>query len=168
MMLPANFNPQRDLVLERVVPVPPERVWRAWTMPEHLKRWFTPAPWTTPACTLDLRPGGEFRVTMRSPDGDEFSSAGCYLEIVPQQKLVWTTALEPGYRPVDWATAKAGDNHALLFTAMITIEPRPEGTRYVALVMHPDEESRKRHEDMGFHTGWGKALDQLIAVAATL
>jgi uncharacterized protein YndB with AHSA1/START domain len=90
-------NSELDLVLERVVDVPRELVWAAWTRPEHIKKWFTPAPWTTVDCEIDLRPGGIFRTVMRSPEGQEHSGAGCYLEIVPNEKLVWTSALGPGY-----------------------------------------------------------------------
>ena len=50
---------------------------RAWTTPEHLKKWFTPAPWTTVDCEIDLRPGGIFRTVMRSPEGQEFPNVGC-------------------------------------------------------------------------------------------
>lgn len=57
--------PELDLVFERTVEVAPELVWMAWTQPEHLKHWFTPAPWTTVDCEIDLRPGGIFRTTMR-------------------------------------------------------------------------------------------------------
>ena len=62
-------DPQLDLVLERVVDVPRELVWKAWTEPEHVMKWFTPAPWTVTECEIDLRPGGIFRTTMRSPEG---------------------------------------------------------------------------------------------------
>src|SRR4029077_16465362 len=82
-----------DLLLERVVDVPPELVWAAWTVPEHVKQWFTPAPWTTVDCEIDLRPGGIFRTVMRSPEGQEFPNVGCYLEIIKSRKLVWTVAL---------------------------------------------------------------------------
>src|SRR5579862_2480847 len=92
-------DPNLDLVLERVVDVPPTLVWKAWTQPEHLKKWFTPAPWKTPDCEIDLRPGGIFRTEMRSPEGQTISNVGCYLEIIENEKLVWTNALEPGYRP---------------------------------------------------------------------
>jgi uncharacterized protein YndB with AHSA1/START domain len=51
-------NPVLDLVLERAIPVPPERVWAAWTEPELLMQWFTPSPWKTVAVDIDLRPGG--------------------------------------------------------------------------------------------------------------
>src|SRR5712664_3591203 len=92
-------NSKLDLVLERVVDVPREVVWAAWTTPEHVKKWFTPAPWTTTDCEIDLRPGGIFRTDMRSPEGQTFPNVGCFLEIVPNRKLVWTNALAPGYRP---------------------------------------------------------------------
>src|SRR5262249_22802221 len=94
-----TIDPKLDLVLERFVEVSPELVWMAWTQPEHLKKWFTPAPWTTVDCEIDLRPGGVFRTVMRSPEGKDFPNAGCYLEIVPNRKLVWTDALGAGFRP---------------------------------------------------------------------
>jgi uncharacterized protein YndB with AHSA1/START domain len=150
------INPALDLVLERVVDVRPELVWKAWTEPEHLKRWFTPAPWTTVDCQIDLRPGGIFSTTMRSPDGKVVGpNAGCYLEIVKERRLVWTDALGPDYRP----------SGKPFLTAMILLEPHGAGTRYTAIAMHSDEASRQQHEEMGFHHGWGAALDQLVAMA---
>src|SRR3954466_15218568 len=89
-------DPELDLVLERVVDVPAEAIWKAWTTPEQVKRWFTPAPWTTTECEIDLRPGGIFRTVMRSPDGRAFPNLGCYLEIVPNERLVFTNVLLPG------------------------------------------------------------------------
>jgi uncharacterized protein YndB with AHSA1/START domain len=160
-------DPRLDLVLERVVPVPRELVWAAWTTPEHLKPWFTPAPWTTVDCEIDLRPGGIFRTVMRSPEGQEFPNVGCYLEVIPNEKLVWTSALQPGYRP-STGSSQAGDCSDLLFTAIITLEPHENGTKYTALVLHKDEADRKKHDEMGFHEGWGKALDQLVALIQTI
>ena len=154
-------DPRLDLVFERVVDVPAEFLWRGWTVDEQLKKWFTPAPWKTVDCEIDLRPGGKFRTVMRGPEGQEFDNVGCYLEIVPNRKLVWTGALGPGYRPRPVATPTG----SFVMTAVITLQPRDKGTLYTALVIHGDEESRKAHEKMGFHEGWGKALDQLVALA---
>lgn len=154
-------DPKLDLVLERVVDVPRELVWLAWTTPEHIKKWFTPAPWSTVDCEIDLRPGGIFRTVMRSPEGQEFPGLGCYLEVIHNERLVWTSVLAPGYRPAP-ARAETGDCHDLPFTAVITLEPHGSGTRYSALAIHRDEEGRKQHDEMGFHDGWGKALDQLV------
>lgn len=154
-----KIDPALDLVLERVVDVRPEQVWRAWTEPEHLMRWFTPRPWETIACEIDLRPGGIFSTTMRSPEGEVMpTSAGCWLEVVKHRKLVFTDALGPGYRP----------NAEGFFTATILMEPEGNGTRYIAIAMHVDEAGKKRHEEMGFHQGWATALEQLAEYAGSL
>ncbi|HEY4339589.1 MAG TPA: SRPBCC family protein [Steroidobacteraceae bacterium] len=150
-----------DLVLERLVDAPAEFLWRGWTVPEQLKKWFTPAPWKTLDCEIDLRPGGKFRTVMRGPEGPEIENVGCYLEIVPNRKLVWTGALGPGFRP----RPVTGAAVPFVMTAVITLQPRGNGTLYTALVLHGDEQSRQTHEKMGFQQGWGKALDQLLALA---
>jgi uncharacterized protein YndB with AHSA1/START domain len=154
-----KLDPRLDLLLERIVDVPPKLVWTAWTRPEHVKKWFTPAPWTTVDCEIDLRPGGIFRFVMRSPEGEEITYVSCYLEIIENQKLVRTLALEPGYRPANWRSEVPS------FTAVIALEPHGKGTRYTALAMHKDEDDRRKHDEMGFRDGWGKALDQLVAHA---
>ena len=151
-------DPELDLVLERIVDVPRELVWKAWTTPEHLAKWFTPAPWTVADCEIDLRPGGIFRTVMRSPDGKEFPSVGCYLEVVANERLVWTDALLPGYRPAENP----------FFTAIIELEAQGKGTRYTATAVHRDAAGRKKHDEMGFHKGWGTALDQLVAHAKAM
>jgi uncharacterized protein YndB with AHSA1/START domain len=146
-------DPKLDLVLERVIDVPRELVWRAWTTPELLRPWFCPKPWETVDCEIDLRPGGIFRTTMRSPEGQEFPNTGCYLEVTPNERLIWTDAMLPGYRPAPEA----------FFTAVLTLEPTATGgTRYVATAIHRDEAGRKKHEEMGFHGGWGMVVDQLV------
>lgn len=86
-------DPQLDLVFERIADVPNELIWTAWTTPENLKQWFTPKPWKTVDCEIDLRPGVIFRTVMLSPEGQEFPNLGCYLEVIPNEKLVWTNAL---------------------------------------------------------------------------
>jgi uncharacterized protein YndB with AHSA1/START domain len=103
---------------------------------------------------------------MRSPEGQTFPNVGCYLEIVENERLIWTNAVAPGYRPNESPAASPGDS--FYFTAVISLEPRGNGTRYSALVMHADAASCKRHEDMGFHDGWSAALDQLITLTKTM
>ena len=154
-------DPKLDLSFERIIDVPRELVWMAWTTPEHLKKWFTPVPWKTVDCEIDLRPGGIFRTVMQSPEGKDFPNLGSYVEVIPNEKLVWTNALLPGFRPIYGPNACPGVDFA--FTAVISLEQHANGTKYTALVIHADEESRKKHEAMGFHEGWGKALDQLVA-----
>lgn len=153
------MNPELDLLLERTVDVSPDLVWQAWTNPEYLVKWFTPAPYSTVKAELDVRPGGLFHTTMRSPDGEEYPSDGCYLEVVEGERLTFTSAFGPGFRPVVPSNG-AGD---LAFTAVITIESDGSGgTKYSALAMHASPEACKQHEEMGFHEGWGAAFDQLV------
>lgn len=159
-------NQKLDLVLERTVDVPHDLVWAAWTTPHHILKWFTPAPWKTVECEIDLRPGGKFYTVMQSPEGQKFPSTGCFLEIIDKEKLVWTSALTTGYRPATSETIH--ENCPFLFTAVILLEPQGERTKYTAIAIHPDEGSRTRHEEMGFHEGWGAALDQLVAYMKTL
>ena len=151
-------DPKLDLVLERTVDVPPELVWKAWTEPRHVVHWFTPAPWKTVDCEIDLRPGGIFRTVMRSPEGQDMNNIGCYLEVIENRKLVFTDCLAPGFRPKDGG----------FFTGMVLLEPSKGGTTYTAIAIHKDETTRKSHEDMGFHNGWGTALDQLVAYVKAL
>jgi uncharacterized protein YndB with AHSA1/START domain len=153
------IDPDLDLVLERTVDVRPELVWKAWTEPQHVKRWFAPRPWTTVECEIDLRPGGIFSTTMRSEEGEvQPPGVGCFLEVIEGRRLVWTDALKPGYRPANEP----------FMTAVIILEPEGEGTRYTAIAMHSDAASREKHEKMGFHEGWGTALEQLVEIAREL
>ncbi len=146
-------DPKLDLVLERNIDVPRELVWTAWTTPKHIRQWFVPAPWTITDCEIDLRPGGSFRTVMRSPEGQEFPNIGCYLDVVPNERLIWTDTLLPGYRP----------SENPFFTAILTLEPQGSGTRYTAIALHRDEAGRKKHEEMGFEEGWGTVADQMVA-----
>jgi len=153
-------DPKLDLVIERLVEVPRLSLWDAWTKAEHLKQWFAPAPWSVVDCEIELYPGGLFRTVLRSPEGSETPNVGCYLQILAGQRLVWTTALLPRFRP----TANA----SLPITAAVTLEDEESGTRYVAHAMHADEAGRQQHEEMGFYEGWNRILDQLIAYASKL
>ena len=160
---PWKPDPKLDLVLERVVDVPRHLVWEAWTKPEHLKKWFCPVPWSVTDCTIDLRPGGIFRTVFRSPEGQETPNVGCYLEVVTNERLVWTDALLPGFRP-----SSKGYLPEMPLTVIVQLEDEGKGTRYTAIALHRDPDGRKRHEEMGFFDGWGTTLDQLVALVKTM
>lgn len=153
-----NVDAKYDLMLERNIALKPEHIWKAWTTPEILMKWYCPVPWQTIECEIDLVPGGIFRTVMQSPEGEKMPNMGCFLEIVENKRLVFTDALLPGFRPA----AKPESGAGLLFTAFILLEAFAGGTKYRAIVKHKDEIDRQKHADMGFHEGWGTALDQLI------
>jgi len=149
-------NSDRELVLARIIDAPRASVYRCWTEPELIKQWFTPKPWSTVRAEMDVRPGGSTLVVMADPDGKEYPNPGLFLEVVPNEKLVFTDAYikawEPSGRP--------------FMTVVLTFEDADEGkTRYIARVKHWTVEALKEHEAMGFHEGWGICADQLEEVA---
>ena len=157
-----------DLVLERILDAPRHLVWKAWTDPEHLKSWWAPKPYETPEVEIDLRPGGIFFARMTGPDGFDtgHEGAGCVLEVIEGRKVVWTSALGPGYRPNPPGQIDCGE---FPFTAIITFDDAGDGkTLYRAVAMHKDEADRDTHEKMGFHEGWGTVAGQLEQVAQSL
>ncbi|MGE0666544.1 MAG: SRPBCC family protein [Sphingomonadales bacterium] len=148
----------RELVLTRLIDAPRAKLFRCWTEPELMKQWFVPAPWTLARAEVDLRPGGSSLVVMRDPDGNEYPNPGIYLEVVENEKLVFTDAYVSAWQPSDKP----------FMTAIVTFEDEGGKTRYTARALHWTAEDRKAHEDMGFHEGWGQCADQLAELAARI
>jgi uncharacterized protein YndB with AHSA1/START domain len=153
---PAN---DRELVLTRLLDAPRDKLFRCWTEPALIKQWFAPKPFTTPVAEIDLRPGGVSRIVMRSPEGQDMDNPGQYLEVVKNEKLVFTDAFAGNWTPKEGAP---------FMVAEITFADEGGKTRYTARAKHWTKEAREQHEAMGFHTGWGLCADQLEALAKTL
>lgn len=144
-----------ELVISRVIEAPPERVFKAWTT--RLTEWWGPHGMTTPFVEMELRPGGVFRTVMRAPDGTEYPTKGVFLEVVENERIVFTDAYDPGWQP----------SPDRFFTAITTFTALPGGkTEYKARALHWTVEQREQHEQMGFHHGWGESLDRLAALFA--
>jgi uncharacterized protein YndB with AHSA1/START domain len=149
-------NPDLDLTLQRVIRAPRAAVWRAWTDPEHLARWWVPAPAVARVDRLEARPGGAF-VTRISDDGVEFAPHidALFLVVDDRERLVFTNAIDSGWRPT------RPDPVAMV--AEIVLRDHPEGTDYQVVVRHGDPAARARHEEIGFFDGWGSVTGQLAA-----
>lgn len=149
-----------ELTVSRLIRAPRSAVWKAWSMREHFEKWWIPEPMECKAIKLDLRPGGGFETLMREGKGAfQPHVEGCFLDIAPEERIVFTTALAEGWRPIEpWLT----------LTAVLTLQTEGKGTRYTARVMHRNAEDSRKHEEMGFHEGWGTTLDQLAGVAERL
>jgi len=156
-----------DLVLERTLNAPRDLVWKAWTDPKLLKQWFAPKPCEISEIEMDLQPGGIFRIRMVGPDGFDtgHGNAGCVLEVVEGERLVWTSALGPQYRP-----AEMGEGcESFPMTAVVTFADSGDGrTLYRAAALHKNEADRDVHASMGFDEGWGKCAEQLEELAQGL
>lgn len=151
--LPVN---PRELVISRIIDAPRERVYRAWTDPRQLARWWGPHGMTTPVCEMDLRPGGVFRTVMRAPDGTEYPTKGVFLEIVSPERIVFSDAFEPGFQPAVEP----------FMTAIVTFEAWGGKTKHTARALHKSSADRERHRQMGFHQGWSESFDRLVTCLA--
>jgi uncharacterized protein YndB with AHSA1/START domain len=149
---------KRELVLTRLIDAPRERLFRCWTEPELLKQWFAPLPYTITHAELDVRSGGSNYIVMRSPEGQDMPLRGVYLEVVPNERVVFTDAYTRPWEPSDKP----------FFTGIITFEDEGGKTRYTARALHWTDEDCEAHEKMGFHEGWGQCADQMAALAKTL
>jgi uncharacterized protein YndB with AHSA1/START domain len=154
-----DSNESNDLMITRVLKAPRKALWRAWTEPDLLKEWWCPKPWTTEVLAFNLRPGGAFHTLMNGPDGGVSDNPGCFLDVEDEARLVFTSMLTAGWRP---------NSPWLAFTAIITMEDDGTACRYTAKVMHPDKETRDKHEQMGFFDGWNTVITQLDEFAILL
>lgn len=139
-----------SLTIKRHLNAPPEKVFRAWTDPDKLKRWFGPGELEIIRAETDLRAGGRYVIVGRSPDGEEHHVSGTYREVVPDQRLVFT-----------WAWRSTPERESL-----VTIDIRPDGDGSMLTLTHEqffDEPARDRHQH-----GWTASLDKLERALAQL
>ena len=152
-----DLDPTLDLQLDRVIRAPRERIWRAWTDPSELARWWLPAPTRCRVDRLEVVAGGAF-VTAMSDDGVSFGPHldACFLVVDPGERIVFTNALDSRWRPAAPSP--------VAMTAEITLLDHPHGTDYRVRVRHADERSRMHHQTLGFVDGWGTVTAQLAAI----
>lgn len=131
-MMDEEFDQQRDLLLERLIAASPEALYRCWTEPALLVRWFAPMPWRTLSAELDLRVGGASLVVMGGPNGEKIPCPGVYLALEPGRRIVSTDAYVRPWLP----SARP------FMTLILSFTPEGEGTRYRAWVRHWSEADR--------------------------
>lgn len=143
-MAAADLKTKPSLSLVRTFRAAPDKVWRAWTEPEAMRRWFAPTDaFAVPIAEADVRVGGRYRIVMKAPDGEEHDVRGEYREVVPVEKLVFT-----------WAWRATPERESL-----VTVRLRPLGTGTELTLTHEkfyDAEARDRHEQ-----GWIGCLARL-------
>ncbi|MCY0092710.1 SRPBCC family protein [Hoeflea ulvae] len=158
MTLNLELDPATDLNFTRTLAVPRHLVWECWTMPEHIPHFFVPAPHKVTAVEIDLRVGGRFNTTF-DVEGNIMENSGVYLEVVPQERLVFTDAYSEGWKPASEP----------FMTAILLLSDTPDGgTSYTAIARHRNPDTRAKHEKMGFFDGWGTVVTQLETYAKGL
>ena len=148
---PAAETAKPELVITRVFDAPPRLVFKAWTEAERLVCWWGPKGFTMPSCKMDVRPGGAFRVCMRSPEGTDHWLQGVYCEIVEPERLVFTWA---------WEDAEGKPGHETL----VTVNFAEHGAKTRLTLHHAVFESvnaRNEHQ-----SGWVSCLDRFAEYLA--
>jgi uncharacterized protein YndB with AHSA1/START domain len=136
----------RTIVITRVFDAPRERVFEAWTEARHLARWFGPKDFTAPSVEADVRPGGRWRICIRSSDGTDYWMHGVYREIVPPERLVFTHVWEDGHG--------ASGHETLITITFDEIDGKTRMTFHKAVLVSV-------HERNAQHAGWSECLDRL-------
>jgi uncharacterized protein YndB with AHSA1/START domain len=156
MSKPFTFDPRLDFAIERFIDAPTRLVWEALTKPEHLKEWYMPKAWgRVSRAEIDVQPGGVISISIAMPDGKESPNLGCILDVIPMERLVWTSMLFPGYRPAVFDD--------IPITAIMTMKAEGAGTRYVFTALHRNEVDLETNRESGFYEGTEIAIDQFVA-----
>lgn len=137
------------LVVRRTLAAPRERVFRAWTQPEELKRWSAPGDYGIPVAQVDLRVGGGYRIEMQAPTGQRHRAVGVYREVRPPERLVYTWSWE---------------EDPAMGETVVTVEFLDRGASTEVVLTHdlfPNAEARAQHEQ-----GWSSCLDRLVRTLA--
>lgn len=149
--LPQASNLQREVTLTRILDAPREFVFKVWTDPRHLTRWWGPHGFSNPVCEVDVRPGGKILIHMRAPDGVVYPMTGTFHEIVPSERLVFlSTALDQDGTPV--------------LESLTTVTFVEHGSKQTKLTVHARARGLKPIAAQyleGMQAGWTQSLERL-------
>jgi uncharacterized protein YndB with AHSA1/START domain len=145
-----SAEPSADVVrLTRIIDAPREEVFRAWTEPEQIRRWWGPGEFTCPEADVDLRPGGSYKLAMQPIAGDPFLVVGIYREVDPPARLVYTWR---------WETGPAADGSE----SLVTVEFNRIGDQTELVLTHTDFPAS--HGPAPYQMGWEGGLDKFEAI----
>ena len=150
----------RTVIIERTFDARPSLVFKAYSRPEHLMRWFGPPGYPLTLCEVDFRVGGRFRFAMTGPSGEQNPPfGGEYLEIIPDQKIVYSNGFfVDGHDP-----ALADQMHVT-----VTFTAAGDRTHLVMTTVFGSREMHDLHTGAGFRVGANAGLDQLTALLPTM
>ena len=152
----AGERPGRELVMTRVFDAPRALVWKAWTDPVHLARWWGPRMFTNPVCEVDPRPGGAIRIHMQGPDGSVYPMSGTFVEVVEPERLIYTAGAlhdesgTPGLETHNTVTFDEHDGKTTLTQRIVVTRATAEAADALA----------------GMEIGWSQSLDRLAELLA--
>jgi len=135
-----------DVAVERLIPAPVDAVYRTWTAPETLPRWFGPPGHTVTTATFDLTVGGTYSITMRSPENRLYTLQGSFLQVEPEALLTYTWR---------WDRPELGD-----YETRVSVTFRKEGEQ-TRIAIHHSRFHTEEHAK-GHHVGWEGSLNRII------
>jgi uncharacterized protein YndB with AHSA1/START domain len=151
---------EQEFVVKRVFTTSRALLFQVFTQPEHLKRWWAPQPYTIATCTIDLRPGGIWHYSIRSPEGQEHWARSVYREIVPPEKLVYTSTFADEHaNPIEGVPEH-------LTTIIFTEEGGK--TKATAHIQFTSAAALKVALDMGMQQGMNMTWDYLLGYVQEL
>lgn len=159
-----------EFLLTRVFNAPRGLVWKAWTDPRQMVKWWGPRVMSTPVCEVDVRPGGAYRIVMRAPDGKDYPMKGFYREVVKPEKLVYTADLSE--HPLEWHEmfnpnySKARQNVAMEILTTVTFEEQGDKTKLTVRMDFDTADTRDRLAKGGMTAGWSESFDKLDELLA--
>ncbi|HUJ44413.1 MAG TPA: SRPBCC domain-containing protein [Opitutaceae bacterium] len=159
----ANAGP--EFVISRVLDAPRELVWQAWADPVHMARWWGPRAFTNPVCEMDVRPGGAYRIVMRSPEGVDYPIKGVFREVTEPGRLVLT--MDASEHPDAWhdminPSRRKGENAAGMLLQTVTFEDLDGQTRLTIGTRFESIAIRDAMVRMGMNEGWSQSLERLV------
>jgi uncharacterized protein YndB with AHSA1/START domain len=152
---PSAHNPRTEVTLTRIFDAPRDLVWKAWTDPAMLARWWGPHGFTNPRCEADVRAGGKILIHMRAPDGTVFPMTGTFDEVAEPECLVFRAV------PID-------DNGAALLESLTTVTFHDLGGR-TKVIVHASAAPLQPVADQmlkGMEAGWTQSLERLAELVA--
>jgi uncharacterized protein YndB with AHSA1/START domain len=171
---PTSSQPEaadREFVITRIIAAPRALVFRAWTDPKQMARWWGPHVFTNPVCELDARPGGTFLIVMRGPDGVEYPYRGVYLEVVEPERIAYTD--NTSEHPEEWHAMvnkhlpDGGGKTPLQLHVTVTFEDLDGKTKLTIRALFPTAVARDAFLKIGMSEGWAQSLERLEALVAT-
>jgi uncharacterized protein YndB with AHSA1/START domain/predicted enzyme related to lactoylglutathione lyase len=163
--LPPRTGGDREIVITRVYDAPRALVFKAWTEPARVTRWWGPNGFTTPVCRIDLRPGGIIHTCMRSPDGQDNWSRGVYREIVDPALIIATDTFADAdgniVEPTQYGMSATWPREALITVTFVEQDGRTTMT-----LRHAVGSASESEADM-CRQGWSESFDRLAADLAT-
>ncbi len=148
------------LVIEREFDAPLEEVWKMWTEPQNIMKWWGPVGFTAPYARLDLREGGKYLYCMKGPDGKEYWSGGVFREVEPKERIVATdNFMDKDGNIVPASTYGLSADYPM--ELMLTVSFEEQNGKTKVTIQHVGHPSGQDLE--GARMGWNTSLDKFAA-----